>query len=535
MRLPRCFYLVLLTALLARLFFLTDALASDPEPHNWEFKSSYQLSGTFLRLCDDKYVIVAPSGGTRTFSIPIENLNATSAKLARKLAKSQAPVDPQKAEEEIEKSIATLKGVIPSKMTEQEQMEKIKQLDAATRTLIVNGSLGYKKLLAEIKKMKAAGVKDDRFYLLAACSLWDARIIDASPDIPNAWNGTDLNANFHYVFPMAKTAAISKDPRVEPMLLALLQDDKSETFFPSHAMRVGWPLYQQFIYGCYGQDILPAMLKELQTTDNPVVKKSALLILSESFYLPALPEARKLVQAKEEEVAIAAINALQKYAHPDDLPVLLGLLDNKNPEKVVAALEALYEYDGKSFAKKAMPLLRSKNPKVVLNTVAAFLNGNRSAEAVVALNKDLPNLNLEKRILDIIGQRIDSFCEALEIDRKKELVEANIAEVQKKTDDFEVALAEKRKAHLKTRLREEKEKYAPEKIESICEQAAGIASIKRAGYSFALLAEAATSEQFPLLLKVRNSFYRRFSDEALDDVRSVDSILKEKARERYAK
>ena len=523
---------IILLSLLCSAMLVSNACAEMPKPREWTSSTGKQVTATFVGMTGDYIQLRSPRDGN-VFTVASKYFIEKDQELAQKLAQTLPAPDPKK----IAAAINALKSIDASKLSKAEQKIKAKEIEAAWNAIQSAGQVGYDTLLNEVKKMKAAKVKDDRFYLAAGFIFWDLQRQDAVPEILVAWKGTDLKANYAgYVFPLAREAAFTQDPKVEPLLLELLKDNESSFFIHMHALRLEWPLNLEFLFGTYGRAILPALHKRLQTTEDETEKMSAIFLLTESFYLPALPDMRKIAKTGKGPAAGWAIKALGELRHPNESEILMELLDEQDPEKGLFVLHAVYEYGDLRMVKKVIPYLKDKDPKVAAEAAIILLRPLQSAEGIIALNAALPQMHIPERYKARMSSDIDSFCKGLKINRKTDLVEAKTDEIQKSMEAEAKKFLEniKKEIDQKAEAKPEK-KLTAKQVEEACADFVKRARTRHGEYSFSEVAEAATPEQFPLLLDARNALYRRYSDECLSEIRGINQTLKRKNAERYLK
>ncbi|MCX5907019.1 MAG: hypothetical protein NTY64_07480, partial [Deltaproteobacteria bacterium] len=191
------------------------------------------------------------------------------------------------AESDLKKAIAIMRRTAEVKIPE-EREKRSKDLDWAWKMLINAGPNGASALKEELRKLEASKEKDDLFKLGAAVVLWRIGKADEAESIAALWAGdVDLNANYAYVFFIAFQAARTEDPRVFPMLIATLKDQKGVVYSP-HNVRVSWPLSHSFIWGSLGAKGLPVLERVLQDSRDEVSIASAIALLGTAQDLDAI-------------------------------------------------------------------------------------------------------------------------------------------------------------------------------------------------------------------------------------------------------
>ena len=170
---------------------------------------------------------------------------------------AKAPNHTPAVDPELDGPIAEMKGIVPSRLTNEETSAKEAALDKAWKTLEANRARAVPRIEWELRELRASGRKDDFFAVDACGLLWEMAGVDAAAEIAAALDGVDLGVHFAVVFRTFSAAAITRDERVLPLLRhALATDEKTGTFFfPEHFLEIGWPTTLDFMLAPFGPSL----------------------------------------------------------------------------------------------------------------------------------------------------------------------------------------------------------------------------------------------------------------------------------------
>ena len=395
----------------------------------------------------------------------------------------------------------------------QREAEAIK-LDEAWQTLLDNGKTSIEKLKEEFKRMEAAKEKNDFFALGASVLIWEIAKADEAELIAKLWQGADLSVNYNYVFSTAMQAAVTRDPKVLPILKAVLADRKGTFPVPQHAMRLRWPETIEFIWGVYGYDGLAELHKVLKTSQDPAELVSAMTLLTGSYYLPALEDIRKLTQSKDQAVRDCAYEQLGRYSHPDDRKRLVEAAKNGNR----AAFEGLVVASDPAAMDVIDKYLDSKDEKtqdLVLHACYA-VPCRKGLDLVLAWSADPKKSGHDARKLEFVRDgifgAIQSSAEAYQKldDAGKDKLFAKLPArrvlsydpVAKKISHDQFVEAVK---YWQSKKRIEHEKY-----KDVTEEQA-----------FAV----ATPDDIKMLVDLKARIHERLSDESLYEIRDINKLI----------
>lgn len=424
---------------------------------------------------------------------------------------------------ELDKAVATLRNISGEKLSAKQQEERAKQIDETWKLLIAKGAPAAERLRQEIEKVDRNKEQDDFFKLNASVVLWEIGKVGEADHIAKIWTSTPVAAQYNYVFYTAFAAAQTKDPRVLPMLRAILRDDKGSIFVGLHSMTVAWPLSHEFIWGSYGPAGLPVLAEILEKSNDEVELRSAMKLLSRAQYLPSLPRIRKLAADDRVRVRSEAIQSLGIYGHPDDYDRLLVGLTSNDPLELFSSAFALYEFEDERAVKHLIPLLQKPGDGVKVEAslallhlltpeafaaVKSFVSKTTNPEIKQYLTRSL-TLREEKLPKDFSSLSRDQQAIALDKYRDAELIPSP-ADPKISNQQLRQALA----------VWKEKGRIYDSGSDWIGE---------------ARVIAAAKPEDLELILEAQSAFYRRLSDECLYEVRDLGKAIKYIGRSRYRK
>lgn len=424
---------------------------------------------------------------------------------------------------ELDQAVQVLRGIDTDKLSEPEKTEKAKQIDAAWKKITDGGTAGKERLKQEVTAVEAGNEKDDFFMLNASALLWEIGKESEAKSIADIWNKTPLSAQYNYVFYTAVDAARTKKLEALPLLKAVLKDDTGFLFFPAHAMRVTWPLTHEFVWGAYGPRGLPELQRIFETSDSVVELVSAMTLLTQAQYLPALPKIRQLTTDKREAVRLRAIKSLGLYGHPDDYDRLVtGLRSAKGVEAFFYAY-AMYEFDDERAVPDLIPHMKTEQEFVKKEAMLALLR-LLTPESFAAVKKEvgsLPDGELKKFMTRSITLRHEKLPTDFE-NRSRDEQAALLDKVRNR--DMLMAPDSKKATNLqfKNAMKEWAEKG---KIYGSSFEWIGVPQMIAAG----------KPEDIDALLETKSTFYLRLSDECLYETKDIDTAVKYIGRSRYRK
>lgn len=456
----------------------------------------------------------------------------------------------------LEQAIAVLRHIDQDKLDEAQREKKAQEIDAAWETIQAAGKPGVALLKAEIRRVEEGKEKDDFFKLNAATLLWMIGRFDEVETIAAIWNSTPLKVQYQYVFLTAFDAAKTHDERVLPMLLACLKDKEGSMVVPLHSLELEWPLNHQFLWGAFGSKGIPALLKVLNTSQNPVELESAMLLLTRAQEVKALPRIREIAVSMKGETSHIAVNSLGIFGHPQDFDFLVSGLRSSDARKAFAHAYALYEYEDLRAVPLLIPLLKNENEFLRRETGMALLHLTTpsSLDALQRFcdealrtrsshNAQQGECSIFKDKLTEMGLELLNYAKASAQEKA-----AQVANVIKRRE--EPYLLSKEDRQLK---QEQVREVAQEWIKN--HRAFGGKSLsfeelpekdgKKNQVAISLnkyswveerhILSAATPDDINLMLDVKAALYSRLSDECLYETERIDEIIKRLGRSRYRK
>jgi HEAT repeat protein len=430
--------------------------------------------------------------------------------------------------DDLAKAVAVMRKIPAATLTGEQQQVKGQELDAAWKTLTDAGPKGAAVLKEELRKIDASKEKDDFFKLGAATLLWQIGKAGEAETIATIWSGSvDFSANYQYVFFTAFEAARTQDPRVLPMLVAVLRDQKGKAFIPAHSLDVEWPLSHVFVWGAFGSKGVPALERVLEESKNETALASAIFLLAADQDLKSLAKIRALALQGTGAARSEAIKALGTFGHPQDFDFLMAGLKGKNPAEVWASAYALYEYEDLRAVPQLIPFLSVEDKRL-------------AGEAIGCLS----------RLVTPEGIEAIQQCARTTADKEKgEACKGLVASMLKAADLTYEAYASKtpaEKTKVAASLRgkmEEKYRLKPgdrnlthdELLKAAAEWTKDkrITAEKYSWVEDRHLMAAATAGDIPLLLDVAAACYSRLSDECLYETRTLQDLIRRLGRGRY--
>ena len=431
------------------------------------------------------------------------------------------------SDKKLDEAIAALRHIKQEQFDDDQKERKAKQIDAAWEVIKSFGQTGILRLKQEIQTIDAGKEKDDFFKLNATALLWQIGKLNEAESIAKIWNSAPLAAQYNYVFYTAMDAANTRDAKALSMLKALLKDDKGAVYFWVHSMNVKFPLTHEFVWGFYGVKGLPVLNEVLQTSTDAVEIQSAISLLCQAQYLPALPRIRQFATTSvNEETRRAAVRCLGSFGHPQDYDFLIAGLRSKDTKEIWHYAYALYEYGDERAVPFLIPLLATEDAALKSEVLAALAHLLTPASFEIVTNYCQTTKNpqekepCEQAIGGVLGKANLKWADYI----KKPLAER------------EAVLRKVRNANL-TLNKGERSLTHKQLLDAINEWTINHRlDTKEYGWVEAKhVLAAATAADIDLLLNAKASFYGRLSDECLYDVRRIDDVVKRLGRSRYRK
>jgi HEAT repeat protein len=460
-----------------------------------------------------------------------------------------------KPDKKLEQAIAVLRRVDMGKLSEQRQKAKANEIDAAWGVIKAAGKMGVVRLKEEIRLVDQNKEQDDYFKLNASALLWNIGQFDEVAAIAAIWKSTPLNAQYKYVFHTAYEAAQTQDRRALPLLLACLKDNHGGFDLTPNTM-TQWLGALEIIWGAFGSQGMPDLMRVLETSTNPSELESAIFLLIWTQEIKALPRVREIAARGPREARLEAIRYLGFYGHPQDYDFLIAGLRSDDPEEVYVHVYALYEYEDLRAVPPLIPLLNADDEffrREVFSTLIHLLTP-ASLDA-------LRNFCEEARRNTRPDSQQRGECSM--IDSKLKDVKIDLDEYANKSSQEKADLiaTARKSAEEWYRLREADKKLAHDQLIEAAQD------WKRNGRIFGAkplaftqlpkkdkkdntflvsvnkydwveerhILSAATAGDIPLLLEVKAALCARLSEETLFEIRRLNRVVERLGRSRYRK
>jgi hypothetical protein len=431
---------------------------------------------------------------------------------------------------DLEAAIAELRNADFSQLTAEQAQAKGEKLDAALAIIIAADERGAARLKRELQALEESGEEDVVFQVLAGAGLWAAGRLEEVETIVGIWRALppDQWEKYYWVtFMTALEMAQTQDPRAIPALTLLTADDYDLGPGP-----LEYPMTHEYLWGAYGPKGLPALHEILRTAKDKTSIESAIRILSRAQYLPSLPDIRAAVANEDAAVRKAAIAALGRFGHPDDYAALAAGLATKEPGELASYVSALSQFGNIRAVPQLAPLLQHQDASVRDAVIVALGNTLITPEGLKALHEyaaqtkdEDEKANCEYYVEDALGEggmNWATFAAAAPAEQKRIAAAARSAEY---------TLMEGERALTREEFLEMVEQWNKNGNTFIIDASQGNVEYNDAEIRHIL--PAATADDIDLLLDARAAFYGRLSDEALYDIRDVETLVRALGRSRY--
>lgn len=399
------------------------------------------------------------------------------------------------------------------KLPKEQRNQKAVQLDKAWQTLVGGGQPSVEKLKKAYREMVASKKKNDFFALGASAIIWQIAKENEADFIAEVWSNADLTKNYNYVFMTAFQAARTRNPKVLPILKAVLKEQKGKFPLAMHAMVLRWPQTIKFVWGAYGYDGLKELHKVLKESNDPNTQASAIYLLGDSYYMPALEDIRKLTTSKDQRVRQYAYGAIGRFNRPEDAKWLLADAKKGKPQAIVA-LAHMSNKDVLDFIDPYFTSNDEEKHSVALYACYA-IPCRKSVDQIIACYEGKKKTTISKKslkyILDDIFRKIKSNLKDYKKldDAGKNKLFASLPKQTGVTHKIE-----KKKITHDQFVKAVKDWQSQKRIrgnkEVTSEQAFAVA----------------TPDDIPMLIDLKARIYERLSDEALYDIRYVDKLIR---------
>jgi hypothetical protein len=398
----------------------------------------------------------------------------------------------------------------------------------AREVIAAHPRAGLALLKAEVEKVLASPEPDFVFLQEAAGLAWTIGGAGEVDYILSLWRVIPPALQSNGVYCTAIDAACTRTPAALPLMEACLRNREGEFYTPERGIYIRWPLTVKMVWAAYGPAGWPVLLEVLRSPEEEAARHSALVILTQTQYLPALPVIRELARdGSSPLLRQAATAALGCFGHPDDFEPLTAGLSGLDDEDLWQRAYALFEYEDLRAAPLLAPKLASQDKDARFEVIAALshLLTPVSIRALYDYCAAPPDKMEERR------------CKRIRINLLKELgmeLGAFLAlpaeEQQLRTD----ALVEK----MNVRYRPTSGKEGFDRAAFLALQAGWLEGMPifsegSGGLAPGDFIKASAPEDLPLFYQVLAAEYTALTEESWGDINLLEDLLKRTGRKRY--
>jgi len=327
-------------------------------------------------------------------------------------------------------------------------------------------------------------------------------------------------------FHTAYDAALSRDPKALPMLVAFLRERTGSTLPAGESMEqqpmdMEWPVALDFVWGAYGPEGYPVLVEIAAESGDPVMVESALSALCTSEYPDALPVARRLaIEGETAGVRRAAVRLLGWHGRARDWErLLLGLMSD-DVDEITASLWAIHKSGDPRAVSYAIPFCDHPDPWI-RDEALSVLALACTPESIEAMHRvcdqrpEDPSLDEFTFYTDVVlwiaGLDRATYCALAPADREQAIARAK-------------AILYGPRPGAAPLSRDEALATAAHWTQEGCINCDGLDDVENQ------IAAALVRDDIPMLQELRASIYRRLSGQALRDVATVESIMQKVVR-----
>jgi len=327
-------------------------------------------------------------------------------------------------------------------------------------------------------------------------------------------------------FHTAYDAALSRDPKALPLLVAFLRERTEGTLtagepIEQQPMEMEWPVALDFVWGAYGPEGYPVLARIAAESGDPVMVESALSVLCTSEYPDALPVARRLaIEGKTAGIRRAAVRLLGWHGRARDWEYLLLGLMSGDLDDISASLWAIHKSGDPRTVSYTIPFCDHSDPWIRDEALAvlALACTPESIEAMYRVCDQRPeDPSLDEfafytdAVLWIAGLDRATYCALAPADREQAIARAKAILYGPRPNTARVP-------------RDEALALVAQWTEKGCIDCDGLEDAEHQ------IAAALVRDDIPLLQELRASIYRGLSEQALRDVAKVESIMQNVVR-----
>jgi len=423
---------------------------------------------------------------------------------------------------QIEASLATLKGVDVSKLSEAERKRKFEEIQEAWNTLIKAGKPAGERIRQELKKAQA----DSFFIVEASAILFQIEKEKALADISRALSRADVGVDFDNFFLLCHFAARTQNSDALPILDILLRNSDLWAHIPAHRFTLGCHEMLVFTFGVYGPGCAPWLMEKLSDPE-PAARYGSAYMLGFFAYEPAAEKLRGLLSDADPTVQRAALFALGRIGDENDIPAIAKFLKNPSPRTRQWAVSALADME----SPKALPFIISTiSDEDILIRRGTFERlkryGTRGCMAAIAYQvAHEPDETLRAEMTEWLVE--NGTADALEEIEKARLIARG--EAKKKLARIIEAIrlnpARKKAPRYRFPPADFRLKVSRSRLKEVLEKL-----VENSGKDFSaksgLIYASASSIDLPLLEKVRQKILWRLSEGAAEDAAHCTDLMR---------
>lgn len=407
--------------------------------------------------------------------------------------------------------------------------EKVKKSE---ELIIKHKELALLKLKEKVEKEISQATKDYIFLQEAAFLVWKINEMNDLAFIINVWKYIPYEHHSNGVYKVLIEAAEKKDPSLLPLLKFSLENHKGSFFTENNGIHIRWPETSKLIWSLWGYKSLAYLLDILKSPEeNPKVKQSAILILTQAQFLPALEIIRTIAEDNSGDTNLrsSAIASLGIFGHPNDFDLIIKTFSESGDDLLFASSYALFEFGDIRAVPFLIKKIDTKNDIARLEMLACLshLVSNESIETLYNYCHNPKNKNEEK------------FCSTYFINFKKE-TGLDITEYHKLNND-------KKEQIIQNLIKNINKRYNPSKLDNQFKESDYIKlkelwkkeqTLLPSGYEWLKLGDlinVMSENELPFLYDILGIQYKNITYESFSEINTIEELIKCIGRKRYRK
>ncbi|HPR64384.1 MAG TPA: HEAT repeat domain-containing protein [Thermoanaerobaculia bacterium] len=263
--------------------------------------------------------------------------------------------DNNPSEKLLHENISVLRDQNPDMLYGPGNQELKDKITKARNQILSQREIATESLKSEIETLDRIKVQDPVFIQESAALIWKLKGLSEADYILSLLKKIPAEKQNTPVYSTLMDVAELQSPKGIPLLVQCM-DKHSGGFYLNNEVYIQWPLTVKIVWAQWGPDSWPVLLDLLHKNSDTRIKQSAMLILTQAQYLPALQSIRDLVKSDNAALRQTAITCLGVFGHPDDFGTLVNVLANSEGEDLWASAFALFEYEDL----RAIPYLENK-------------------------------------------------------------------------------------------------------------------------------------------------------------------------------